>query len=259
MLPNVVCDLSREVSSLVEHRQDDPLDLERRVEAPAHALDGLQELGDAFQGKVLGLYRHEHGVGRGQSIDGQERKRGRGVDEEELEVFAQRLDRLLQPRLAARLVDELDLRADQVPPGGKQRKVWKGRLPHRAVGAPCEENVVGARALVFAGKAESRRRVGLRVQIDQQDAPIQRSQRSGEVDRGRGLSHAPFLVGDGDNAAHEDSMIDDGSVPIGRRQILNGAVFQSSSFLPQSSCSVPRGTFLRNAAITLCRLSGTAR
>src|SRR5262249_10512470 len=64
MLPDVLGDLTRQVRALVEHRQDDALDRERRIEGRAHALDRVHELGEPFQRKVLGLYGNQDRTGR---------------------------------------------------------------------------------------------------------------------------------------------------------------------------------------------------
>ena len=54
-------------------------------------------------------------------------------------------------------------------------------------------------AAVLLGDAETAGRIRLRVEIDEQDPDAPCRETRGKVQRGRGLSHAPFLVGDSDN------------------------------------------------------------
>ncbi len=61
-------------------------------------------------------------------------------------------------------------------------------------------------ALVYAVEiyveAQTRRGIGLRVGVEQQDASSQKRHRCGEVDRGRGLSHAALLICQCNNFCH---------------------------------------------------------
>ena len=44
------------------HGQHDALDLEVGIEGRLDQVDGLLELGDAFQREKLALHRHQHGI-----------------------------------------------------------------------------------------------------------------------------------------------------------------------------------------------------
>ena len=63
---------------------------------------------------VLALDRHDHVVGRGQPVDGQQTERRRAVDEHEVVLVADRVERPLELELAAEGGDELDLGAGEV-------------------------------------------------------------------------------------------------------------------------------------------------
>src|SRR5580765_2199301 len=52
---NVFGDLVREVGPLVVHRQENPSDIEHRVQRDLHALDRLQEIRHAFESEILAL------------------------------------------------------------------------------------------------------------------------------------------------------------------------------------------------------------
>ena len=43
--------------------------------------------------------------------------------------------------------------------------------------------------------------VALRIDVDEEDAPLGEGERGGEVDGGGGFADAAFLVGDGDDSA----------------------------------------------------------
>src|SRR5437588_1686945 len=70
-------DLSREVHPLVVHRQDDPFDIERRIDGVANALDRRQKLRDSLEREVLALHRHENRIGGGESVDREKAERRR--------------------------------------------------------------------------------------------------------------------------------------------------------------------------------------
>ena len=75
-------DIGREVRPAVEHRQDDALDLEIRVEVVANEIHGGNQLGKSFKGVVLALDRDQHGVGGGKRIDGEETDRRRAIEKQ---------------------------------------------------------------------------------------------------------------------------------------------------------------------------------
>ena len=66
-----------------------------RVQVLLHQLDVAQELAQALQGVVLALDRDQHLGGRGQAVDGQQAERGRAVDEHEVVVVADLVERAL--------------------------------------------------------------------------------------------------------------------------------------------------------------------
>lgn len=98
----------------------------------------------------------------------------------------------LEPELAVRQVDHLNARAGQRLGGGQHVAVARGDdggLYIRAV----DEHVVDAlrHGLVHAHAGGG---VRLRVKVAQQHAPPRGMQRGGQIDGGRRLAHAAFLV-----------------------------------------------------------------
>ena len=74
--------LRGEVRPRVEHREDDSVDGQRRVQVIADEVDGRDELAEALERVVLALERHEHRVRRRQRIHREQAERGRAVDED---------------------------------------------------------------------------------------------------------------------------------------------------------------------------------
>ena len=79
--PHVLDHLVRQASALVVHGEHHAVDLELGVEPHPDLLDRAQELGQALEREELALQRHQHGVGSGERVNGQEIERGRAVDE----------------------------------------------------------------------------------------------------------------------------------------------------------------------------------
>ena len=91
----------RQVGALVEHGEDDAFDGESGVELDPDAVDGVEQLGDAFEGEVLGLHRDEDGVGRDQGVEGEEVEGRRAVEDDELEAVADGLEGVAEAILAS--------------------------------------------------------------------------------------------------------------------------------------------------------------
>ena len=100
--PHVVRDLLSEVRALVEHRQQHAFDVERRVERGAHAAHRADEIGEPFEREVLAVQRNQHGVGGDERVEREQAERRRAVDEDVVEVVAQRREQRAQPLFALR-------------------------------------------------------------------------------------------------------------------------------------------------------------
>src|SRR5690606_21519975 len=73
-------------------------------------------------------------------------------------------------------------------------------------GGLAEQHVVNGVLHLVARDARAGGGVALRVEVDQQHPPLGLYQRGGDVDAGRGLAHAAFLVGYGNDSAHRSSL-----------------------------------------------------
>src|SRR5690606_12118000 len=204
VLLGLVRDLAREVQPLVEHGQQHTVYLQARIDVTLNQADRVQELGQPLQRVELALDRNQHGVRRGERVQRQQAERRRAVHQDEIVPAARRLERAPQHQLALRTVDQLDLGADQVAARGRhveERKmeaadddvVERGSLDH---------DVVHGRVHVRALDADPAGRVALRIHVDHERAPLGDSQAGAQIDGGRGLANAAFLVRDGDDAGH---------------------------------------------------------
>ena len=101
--------LHRQAIPPVLHREHDRQDLQLRVQPRAHRIDRREKLRQAFEGVVLALHRHEHGVGGHQRIYRQQAERWRAVDEDGV-VSLLVTDRLPKAELTGHERHELDLR-----------------------------------------------------------------------------------------------------------------------------------------------------
>ena len=67
--PHIVDHLVRQAGALVVHGQHHAVNLELRVEADPDLFDRTQELRQSLEREELALQRHQHRVGRGQSVN----------------------------------------------------------------------------------------------------------------------------------------------------------------------------------------------
>ena len=166
-----------------------------------HLLDRLQELRQSFEREELALQRDQNRIRRGHGVDGQKIERRRTIDQHiAVAAFAcrrHRVDRLAQPVRAVALLRDLELEAGKIH--GRRRDV---QLRHCGLHRDRRELLVIGQSIVgrvrpaFAVDAESGRCVALRIEIDDQHALADRSQRGAEIDRRRGLADAALLIGE---------------------------------------------------------------
>ena len=85
-------DLLGEVGAVVEHGEDDAFEGEAGVEGLGDAVEGAHQLGDAFEGEVLGLHGDEEAVGGDEGVEGEEIERRGAIEDDEGVVGADGLD-----------------------------------------------------------------------------------------------------------------------------------------------------------------------
>ena len=102
----------------------------------------------------------------------------------------------------------LDLRARQLAIGRNQHEaIDDGRNDERpgiGRGRLCYQGVVNRAARPgLALQADAAREIALGIDVDEQHPPVGDGERSGQVDRRRGLADAPLLVGDRNDSCHK--------------------------------------------------------
>jgi hypothetical protein len=236
VLAHLALDVAAQARARVVHRQEHPRDRQPRVELALDELERVEQAGEALEREVLGLHRDDHAVGGDQRVDGQRPERGRAVEQRVGEAVADRRERVAQPPLGARLLRQLDGRAGQIGVRGQQLEALDLRRAHgvRRVGA-AREDVVDAR-LAELGRPQPDRRVGLRVDVDEQRRVAGLRDAGGDVDRGGRLADAALLVRDRVHGAHRApryrrprSASHDGSAP--NRRVLDPQVKRPSGRL----------------------------
>jgi hypothetical protein len=168
-----------------------------------HLLDGVDQIGQAFERKVFALHGHDDAVRAAQAVEREHGQRRRAIDEHEVVVglhFGQgRLEALLAPLD----VYQLHLGAGQFAVGSQQlvaalfcrhrRLAHRGRFQQHVVHRELELALVHARA--HGG-------IALRVEVDHEHTLADLGQARGQVHGGGGLADAALLVRYAENFGH---------------------------------------------------------
>src|SRR5260370_18186070 len=207
MLLHFMRDLVTQAIARIEHREQEPLDLQRSVERRAHPLYRPEQRAQSFERVVLALHRDYYRVGRDQRVEREQPERRWRVDQHEGIVAANWFENLAQAPLAPLHRRKFEFGPNQV--GSRRRQ--EDRLAHRPYRIG-ERNLPNQRFVNrFAGAFqpdqlvagnEPRRCVTLRVEVNDENPPIRRRERNREVDRSCGLADAAFLVGYYDEPPH---------------------------------------------------------
>jgi len=196
-----------EVGAVVDHGEQDALDVEARVEGAAHAAHRGDQLGKPLEGEVLAVQRDEDRVGGDQRVEREEAERGGAVDEDVVELVGDRVQEAAEALLAGEEADHLDLGAGEVAVGGDDREPLDGGLQDegRDVAVDLgggEGGIDGAVGGDLVADADAAGHVGLGVHVDEEDLAVGEGKRGRQVDGGGGFAHAALLVGDSDDPSH---------------------------------------------------------
>ena len=183
--------------ALVEHRRQDPLDLDLRIEVLPDHRQRVLELDEPAQREVLALHRHDHAGGRDEGVDRQQAERRRRVDHDPVVDLAHGEQRLLERALAADHRGQRELGAGQVDRRDgdvdlaladdlRDRQLVDEHVEHRAV------DLVRVPAL-------RHRQVPLRVEVDREDLHPLLGECDAEVQRGRRLGDPTLLIRESDD------------------------------------------------------------
>ena len=194
-------DLLREACPVVIHGEENAFDRERRVNRASESHQRVEQLGDALQGQVFALNGNEDRVACRQGIQGQEIEGRWAIDENVIVFVANGLECGFQPVLALVHVDEFDGGTDQILVRRNQiQSVYLGIDADTLDGLGKNEGLIERPASWILRKAESARRVSLRIAVDDEGAFFGGSKRGAQVDACGCLADAAFLIDDGDDA-----------------------------------------------------------
>ena len=207
VLPHLLDHLPGKVGAAVVHGHQDAFMPDVGIGSAGANLRGhVQNLGKAFQPEPFALEGGEHFVAGGQGGSHQHAQGGGRVHDAVIvgTGFAQRGERLPEPGQMVAGPRQLYLHAGQVHGGGNNVQPFSAGRPD----ALFRRNLVeqgGVQAGRLPGvDAQAAGGVGLRVQVNNENFLFQLGQGGGQVDSRGGLSHSPFLVGDGDDF-HEEN------------------------------------------------------
>jgi hypothetical protein len=203
----VGCHLARKVGAVVIHGEEDTFDGERVLEGFANAVNGIHELGNAFEGEEFALDGHEDGIGGDEGVERKEIE-GRGaIDEDEVVVVTDFGQAVAEAVLAAVEVDEFQVGSDQVLVGGDDVETFEIGGSDGVLGVGiAEEDVVEAGFVWIFGDAKAAGGITLGVGIDHQNPDVIGCQRSGEIDGGCGFPDTALLVGNSEDSAQAFSL-----------------------------------------------------
>jgi hypothetical protein len=98
----------RQVSPLVIHRQQEPLDFQKRIHGTPESGQSVEKLGDPFKGVILALDGNEERVSGCQGVKRKEVQRRRAVEENKIVVILYGRKGLPQENLSAAYLDEFN-------------------------------------------------------------------------------------------------------------------------------------------------------
>ncbi len=156
-----------------------------------------EELADAFEGEVLRLHGNEQAVCGHEGVEGEQVECGRAVEDDEVVGDAQLFEGVAKAGLAVLAVHQLEIGADQVATAWDDLEGLDGRgQKERVHGSAAGDEVIDRAVVAIARDAEAAGAVGLGIAVDEDALQSFESEGGAEIDRGRGLADATFLVGD---------------------------------------------------------------
>jgi len=143
----------------------------------------------------------------GEGVQREQPEGRRAIDEDVIEVVARGREQGAQPLFAAAERHQFDLGAGQMAIGRNQLHAIDGGGEHERAGVGRrvergQRGVDGARRCGVALPADAAGEISLRIDVDEEDAPLGDGERCGQVDDRRGFTDAAFLVGNGNDAGH---------------------------------------------------------
>jgi hypothetical protein len=86
-LLQIIRNLTRQIRTIVVHRQENAFDLQIVLKRVAYAVYGVEELRDTFQREEFALNGYQHRIGGDESVQREEIQGRRAVDDDVIEVL----------------------------------------------------------------------------------------------------------------------------------------------------------------------------
>ena len=203
MILQLFADLLLQCNARVKHHPQQANHLKLRIEVGVHLADGVDQVGQSFQGKVFALHRNDHAVCGAQTIECEQAQSRRAINQNEVVIGIHRGEGRFQTDFAPFLVDQLHLCTGQFAVGSQHVVsaciTRNACLGHTGFLQQHVVHTVGELALVHV---RAHRCVALRIHIHQQHALPQGRQSGCQVHAGGGFANAAFLVGNAENFGH---------------------------------------------------------
>src|SRR6266540_1166962 len=206
--------VERERIARIVHRAQQSLDFEPLIQVRAHAADGLDQIGQAFECVILALHRNQHAIRGAQAIEREQRQRRGAVQEDEIIIvgdfrdchsnLGQRFgERAFQAHLAFGQIDQFDLGAGELAIRRNEIEASR-RGGNTNVGdlLLSKQNLVHGESKGSLIDTGAHGCIALWIQVDQEHATLHRDQTRREIDARRRLADAALLVGDRDDFGH---------------------------------------------------------
>ena len=183
------------------------------IQRAADDADGVHQIAEALQGKILTLHRHQNGVRSAQGVQGQQLQ-GRGaVDKDEVVVLFHLVQRVLQQKFPALHADELNAGTGQSLVGGKHVAILG--MYHGVPGGDVRDqhfiNALGD-GLVHAHAGCG---IGLGVEVAQQHPFAPFRQGGGQIHAGGSFPNTALLVHDCNGFCHKGTYFPNSRCPNG--------------------------------------------
>ena len=147
-------DLHLQRDAGVKHDAQQTNDFQILVQVGVHLLDGVDQVGQTFQRKVLTLHGHDHAMGRAQAVQGQHGQRRRAIDQHKIVVGIHRSKRIFEALVTVLELHQLHLGTSEFAVGAQhpvatffgqhRRLVHRGRLQQDVVHAQLQLAFVDA-------------------------------------------------------------------------------------------------------------------
>ena len=193
----------RQIGSIIKHCQDNAFNLKRWIQRAANPPDRIEKLGDPFKRKIFRLHRDQDRISSDQGIEREQIKRGRAIQNDEVEFLAQGNQRVAKLEFPVLGVNQFEIDPNQVFVRWQYKEMFQfSRLKRALAIAFANQHFVSAVTVGVLSQTEAAGSIRLRIAIHQQRVQFGGSERGREINGSRGFSDATLLIGDSNNAGH---------------------------------------------------------